>query len=344
MGVRGGLLTVIALLILGAFAVRAAVVHGPFRVAAASAPAAVAPLAAVAAVPIKLASNASAARRVDPASTQPVLHKDIVYQTIDGVACKLDVCVPPGNGPFPLVMWIHGGAWQIGDKSKFEGRIKEEARHGYVAATINYRFAPRFKFPAQLDDSEAALEFLVQNAAKYKIDPTRIATAGESAGAHLAMLIGFRNGTAKYPNLPKVRCIVNFFGPTDFTHWIITPIAEFILRQRFHKSFSDAMEDVLGTTDPKAAVVAAASPITYITSAAPPIITFHGMLDPIVPFQQAQLLQNAIKKAGGIDILVPIPTGMHGHWDPKDAAMADARAMKFLDAHLKGDHPAEKDH
>src|SRR5947209_10374673 len=105
-----------------------------------------------------------------------LLHRDIVYETIDGTPIKLDVAMPKdqGPGPFPLIVAIHGGAWRIGDKSKFTGMIEAMARHGYVAASINYRFAPRYHWPAQLDDATSAVRFLKQHAAEYQIDVDRL--------------------------------------------------------------------------------------------------------------------------------------------------------------------------
>src|SRR5258706_11771480 len=112
---------------------------------------------------------------------------------IDAKDITLDVACASGPGPYPLILCVHGGAWRVGDKSKFTSLIEDLARHDYVAASINYRFAPTYKFPAQLDDTKAALLFLKQRSRQYKIDPSKVGGSGESSGSHLLMLMAFEN-------------------------------------------------------------------------------------------------------------------------------------------------------
>lgn len=267
------------------------------------------------------------------------LQRDIPYETIDGTPIKLDVAIPKdqGPGPFPLIVCIHGGAWRIGDKSKFTGMIEAMARHGYVAASINYRFAPRYRWPAQLDDSKAAVHFLKLHATEYQIDVDRLGATGESAGSQMAMLLGFqpdRPGDSPLTSV-RARAIVNYYGPADLSQWDVSPLVDFIWRKRFHETLEDAMADFLGTKDPKSPTIRQASPITYVDDCCPPVLTFHGTLDPMVPYHQAELLHAALRKCGVAEQLVPIPNGLHGGWARDVKADADERALAFFDAYLK---------
>jgi acetyl esterase/lipase len=267
------------------------------------------------------------------------LQRDIPYETIDGTPIKLDVAIPKdqGAGPFPLIVCIHGGAWRIGDKSKFTGMIESMARHGYVAASINYRFAPRYRWPAQLDDAKAAVHFLKRHATEYRIDVDHVGATGESAGSQLAMLLAFEPDPPGATTLTSVRmkAIVNYYGPADLSHWDVSPLVDFIWRKRFHESLKDAMEEFLGTKDPKSPKIREASPITYVDDCCPPVLTFHGTLDPMVPYHQAELLHAALRKCGVVEQLVPIPNGLHGGWARDVKAAADEKALAFFDAYLK---------
>jgi acetyl esterase/lipase len=267
-------------------------------------------------------------------------HRDLPYETIDGVPIKLDVAVPTaGDGPFPLILCIHGGAWRIGDKWKFNPMIEDLARHGYVAASINYRFAPRYKYPAQLDDTKAALLFLKQHARQFKIDVNKVGATGESSGAHLAMMMAFQ--AAEQKNVPPVKstrlaAIVNYYGPVDLTNWSVAPLVQFMWQRQFHERLEDSMLNFLGSNEKDGDPVKAASPINYVTKHAPPILTFHGTLDPMVPFHQAELLRDALKKNDVPEQLVPIENGLHGGWAPAAKRTADDEAIAWFDKYLKG--------
>src|SRR5207244_770671 len=116
---------------------------------------------------------------------------DVVYTKAGGTELKLDVARPAeGEGPFPVVVAIHGGAWRGGDKAGLRPALAEFARHGYVAVSPQYRFCPKETFPAQVHDVKAAVRWVKTNAKKYRIDPKRIGAMGFSAGGHLALMLG----------------------------------------------------------------------------------------------------------------------------------------------------------
>src|SRR4051812_19922357 len=116
---------------------------------------------------------------------------DITYATVDGEELKLDLARPKdAKGALPCVLVIHGGGWAAGNRKSHDNITWELASRGYVAATVSYRFAPKYPFPAQIQDVKAAVRFLRGNAEKYDVDPAKVGAVGFSAGAHLSMLLG----------------------------------------------------------------------------------------------------------------------------------------------------------
>lgn len=263
------------------------------------------------------------------------IQKDIVYGKAGGEELKLDLARPAkGEGPFPLVVCLHGGAWQIGSRSDQHARLRLLARHGYVAASVGYRLAPKHPYPAQIDDARAALRFLRTHAKDYQVDPKRVAVAGDSAGGHLALLLGLMDAEGGAPG--KVQAVVNYSGPADLRTWSATPEGDVLLKKVVHgKDSSAILKDLLGTSDRKAAVMAQASPITHVDAKDPPVLTFQGAADPLVQADQAKALHEALKKAGVVEKLVLLDGAGHG-WGGKQKERTDREMLEFLDKHLNG--------
>ncbi len=122
-------------------------------------------------------------------------HTNLSYVDDGNVSHKLDLYVPNGAAsPVPLIVWIHGGGWQSGDKQLGQNSHPlRYARMGYAVASINYRLSDEAIFPAQIYDCKAAVRWLRATAARYNLDPTRFGAWGQSAGAHLASLLGTSN-------------------------------------------------------------------------------------------------------------------------------------------------------
>jgi acetyl esterase/lipase len=276
--------------------------------------------------------------RADP--TDVTLLRDVPYERIDNADVKLDIVMPHGPGPYPLVICGHGGAWRIGDKSKLEPFITNLARHDYVAASFNYRFAPRYTYPSQLDDTTAALLYLKRHGPEYKIDISRVGGAGESAGAHLLMMMAFAAASDPKQADPltgtRLAAIANYYGPIDLSHWQVAPLVNFVWQREFHETLETSMLKFLGTDDKDGPRVKAASPINYLNRDCPPIVTFHGTLDPFVPFHQAEVLSQKLADIGIDHRLVPIESGLHGGWPDDAKRKADARAVAWFDKYLKG--------
>jgi acetyl esterase/lipase len=130
-----------------------------------------------------------------------VIEEDITYGKAGDTELKLDLARPQGDGPFPAIVFIHGGGWSGGNRQVYRGQIQEAATRGYVAVTISYRlmqFDQAKKetttatpvFPAQIHDAKAAIRWVRAHAEKYQVDPDRIGVTGASAGGHLSLLVG----------------------------------------------------------------------------------------------------------------------------------------------------------
>lgn len=207
-------------------------------------------------------------------------YKDIVYKRLDSTILKLDIYHQKNiTKTTPLIIFIHGGAWKKGDKHDYWPYLISYAKKGYITATIQYRFTGVAKYPAQLNDVEAAINWMKENADQYHIDKNKIALVGGSAGAHLAMLAAY-----SIPDL-KIKGIVNLYGPADLTTEYAREKKS--VQNLIGKSYEEAPE-----------LYKKASPINYLSKDIPPTLTFQGTLDELVPYEQSDKLDKKIKEAG----------------------------------------------
>jgi len=231
---------------------------------------------------------------------------DVVYAEVNGVRLTLDGHVPDGAGPFPTAILVHGGGWVAGDKQEYINYLfRPLTDAGFAWFSINYRLAPQYKFPAAADDVEQAIRYVRAHAAKYKVNPRRIALIGESAGGHLVSYVGARSqGPA------RVAAVVSMYGIHDFITacQVWKPVPTEVL-QLFAISAVDA------TT---ASVLVKASPVVYITRDSPPFLLLHGSRDEDVPYGQSVEMCDKMKQAGARCDLITIDGAPHGmdHWEP----------------------------
>jgi acetyl esterase/lipase len=228
----------------------------------------------------------------DFSSLAGTIARDVTYcMSAEGVALKLDLYFPPKmDAPQPAVVFMHGGGWSEGDKRQgvdvFSGLVEQY----FVVASLNYRLAPEYIYPAQIVDVKCAVRFLRANAAAYGVDPARIGSMGTSAGAHLAAILGLTDETAGWdlgPHLEQssqVQAVVTFFAPIDLT-------------QDFVGIHSAIDAGVFGP-NPSASLLAEASPIKYVTAGDAPFLLIHGAQDNFVPPTQSQLLYDNLLAAG----------------------------------------------
>lgn len=273
----------------------------------------------------------------------------------DSAYQKLDLYLPDeGDGPFPLVMFIHGGGWRRGDKrdTQMQGFLKL-LKQGYAVASINWRLSFEAVFPACLYDCKAAVRYLRANAEKLHIDPTRIAAAGGSAGAHLALLLATTGGNSEMEDLSmgnreqdsSVQCVISWFAATDLVNLYDQVLAnekEGIINISDNSFALDDPEApsslILGgpLNELKLGQIRDASPIYSIHDQMPPILLQHGKVDFIVPRQQSVTFYEKAVAAVGKDKveLTIIDTALH--MDPQfetDENMA--RVDAFLSKHLR---------
>lgn len=264
-------------------------------------------------------------------------HPNLTYKTVGDRALQVDLAKPKGDGPFPAIVFVHGGGWRGGNRASYRGMIRQAAERGYVAITVTYRLTEaeaggraRNPFPAQVHDVKCAVRWLRANAKKYGIDPQRIGATGGSAGGHLSLMLGTTDAKADLEGpgyedrSSRVQAVVNYFGPTDFpriaeTSKGATPIVS---------SFLD------GDHAAKPKVWSLASPITHVTDDDPPILTIHGAEDMLVPVDQAKRFDAAAKKAGVRHELLILEGQAHG-FRGEAADRARKALFDFFDAHLK---------
>ncbi|MEX1040890.1 MAG: alpha/beta hydrolase [Pirellulaceae bacterium] len=276
------------------------------------------------------------------------LEEGITYQEVEGQSLQLDMAHPEGEGPFPALVFIHGGGWTGGNRQAFRGPIQEAAGRGYVAVSISYRLmtfdmekkettTAKPIFPTQIHDCKAAVRWLKAHAEKYHVDSDRIGVIGASAGGHLALLVGLAGKEADLegsgPHLDQssdVQAVVNIFGPTE----MVTAHQGSTLAWIFRLFMG-------GTPEETPETYKAASPVTYVRAGAPPILTLHGDQDPVVPVQQAELLDERLKEAGAPHTLMILKGQGHGF-----AAAAQQKAneatWKFFAKHLKNEQVPEE--
>ena len=251
----------------------------------------------------------------------------------------LDLFLPKDDGKSlrPAVIVIHGGAWRGGDKKDMRILAEPLAQRGYVVAAINYRLAPKWSYPAQLDDCQRAVRWLRKNAKEFRVDPKRFGAAGASAGGHLALLLGTRevrdDSDADLKGISsKVQCVLSIFGPTDFTD-------ERSIQASRNPVAGRALVDFLGKPYNEAPEVwKEASPIHHVSPDDAPTFIIHGDQDLLVPLDQSVKFAEALKKVG-IEVQLVVIKGMgHGPTTPEqreEFMKAVGQALEFFDRHLK---------
>ena len=234
------------------------------------------------------------------------IETDITYGNADGISLKMDIYYPKiTKKPVPAVVYVHGGAWCNGDKGNLvwpEG-LQELITRGYLVSAINYRLAPHYKFPAQIEDVKCAIRFLRTKASICNLDSSRIGAWGSSAGGHLAALLGVTDrsvgfeGSGGWMNQSsQVQGVVDMWGPTDLPSF---------------KGNSLPLELVFGTADYQSEILRRASPLTYVSKSAPPFLILHGEKDDIVPPAQSYILYNKLVSANVPASLVMVENAGH---------------------------------
>ncbi|SHF10789.1 Prolyl oligopeptidase family protein [Modicisalibacter ilicicola DSM 19980] len=204
---------------------------------------------------------------------------------------KADVYLPatPGTARRPAALVVHGGGWQGRSRDDMADIAKRLARRGIVAVNVTYRFAPQYKFPAQLHDLQQAMAWIHENADAWRVDTSRIAGVGYSSGAHLVSLLALVASDGGELNDPhggeeaRLDAVVAGGTPTNL----------------FKFDDGRLVVQFLGGTRLEVPMqYARASPTEHITPDAPPFFLFHGTWDGLVPVDHAEDFHAALGEAG----------------------------------------------
>ena len=263
---------------------------------------------------------------------------DVAYLENGHERQVLDLYLPKSTGQVrPVVIWVHGGGWQTGDKSG--GPWRPLLEQGFAVASINYRLSQHSIFPAQINDCKAAVRWLRDHAAEYELDPQCFGVWGSSAGGHLVALLGTSGDVADLEGAEsktssRVQAVCDWFGPTDF------------LKMNEHGGPNGRI-DHDAPNSPEARLIGGAvqshqeaarraSPLTYVTADDPPFLIVHGDQDPVVGMQQSLLLHKALTAAKVPSTLTIVPGAGHGQFrDPKIAESC----IEFFERVLKNPPP-----
>lgn len=212
----------------------------------------------------------------------------------------VDIYRPSAKGPFPVLVQIYGGAWQRGmpaNNAEFAAYI---AAQGYVVFAIDYRHAPQFRFPSQVDDVRTALAWIGRNAEAWSADTSRMVLIGRSAGAHLAMMAAYAT------DAPRIRGVIDYYGPVDLIEGyrqppVPDPLAVRDIEEKFLGGPPSAMMDRYH----------AASPISLATRRLPPTLLIYGGRDHIVEPRFGTLLAGRLRADGTTVVHIEIPWAEH---------------------------------
>jgi acetyl esterase/lipase len=236
-----------------------------------------------------------------------------------------DIYRPQGEGPYPGMLVVHGGAWRMGTRADLALIAKGLAKHGYTAVAIDYRLAPQYKFPAQIHDCQAAVRWMRSQAKELKIDPTRIGGFGYSAGGHLVALLGTlsdkelrEKGIPANARSARLQVVVAGGAPCDF---------------RLLPAQSEQLAFWLGgSRAQRPDEYRDASPANFITADDPPMYFFSGDQDWLVPIISPTRMVASLKKAGLTAEMYTVKDG--GHIEALLDRTALERGLAFADRYL----------
>jgi acetyl esterase/lipase len=242
------------------------------------------------------------------------MQTDIVYAQIGDRALVLDLFLPKeGAGPFPAVIYVHGGGWSGGNKRAFHRQAAHMATHGIAGVCVQYRLSGEARYPAAIHDVKAAVRWMRANARQYKLRSDRIGAAGGSAGGHLVALLGVTGDHPAYEGnvgvtgqSTRVHAVAAFNPAVDIVSFgrqaggnRDNPVAKFLA-----KLYSEAPE-----------LYRQASPLEQVSAKSPPFLFLHGTGDTTVPHQQSADMHHALEKVGVSSELMSAPGAAHGFFN-----------------------------
>jgi acetyl esterase/lipase len=300
---------------------------------------------------VMLTAFASARVEAAPAAVE----RNVVYGMYSGLGLLMDVYRPAKPNGAAIVA-IQGSGWYapmrydaapITSRTGVIAYAQNLAAAGYVVFAINHRAAPRFRFPAQIEDAQRAVRFIRAHAGDYGVDPQRIGAYGSSSGGHLASLLGLMDSPGDPANADpverqpaKVRAVVALFPPTDLrTLNTERGLAHIALMGFQYQPPSTRLPGSVREDEFENIQYALASPITHVTRDDAPMLLMHGDADDVVPIDQSTTLVAALKAAGVEVRFIEVPGGRHGEdfrFAKDDPRLPDqyGETRRWFDAHL----------
>jgi acetyl esterase/lipase len=253
---------------------------------------------------------------------------DVTFAEVVGFRpLVLDLHIPVGAGPHPVLVWVHGGGWQGGSRAM--GHAIELAQHGFAVAAPQYRLSGEARYPSQVHDLRGAVRWLRANAVRFRLDPKHIAGWGASAGAFLIAEVALTDDEGdvggNLDQSSRLQAVVAFFIPSDLL--------------AMASPSGDAPSDAMATSFLGYKVrdrpddARQATPIAHVRRDAPPFLLLHGDADPLVPVSQSQAFHQALSATGAQSTLLVLPGAIHE--DPafwSDQTLSEVR--RFLEANL----------
>jgi acetyl esterase/lipase len=226
----------------------------------------------------------------------------------------------PVSEPRPTLIWIHGGGWIRGDKATSFDRAVHYLERGWHVVNVNYRIGSGTA-PQAVDDVMCAYKWVVDEAQRSGRSD-RFVVSGNSAGGHLALVVGLLNGTGNHPCRADIApsAVVNWYGITD-----IESVEAFLAKSRPNGNYAFSW---IGNRSQIAEISARYSPLSLISDNVPPIITIHGTADNVVPYEQAINLHDALDTRNR---LVTLEGGTHGGFSDAQYQEAMTAIFEFLE-------------
>jgi acetyl esterase/lipase len=254
------------------------------------------------------------------AAVNVVIVRDVAYTPADWPqALAADLYQPQGAGPFPAVVMIHGGGWKTRTRADMNRLAQAVAARGYVVMNVSYRFAPRWHFPAQLQDVQQAVLWLRANAAAQNVRTERIGAWGYSAGGHLAALVGATGpGDKLFVDGARVQAIVAGGTPVDLRYYSDGPLTNGLMGVPYEQN-PEAWRE--------------ASPLALVTRDDPPVFLYHGTFDFTVGVKNARALYAALN-AAKIPAELYLIRGLE-HFSTFFLGAPIEHGIEFLDMHLR---------
>ncbi len=264
------------------------------------------------------------------------LIENLEYANIDETSLLLDLYLPDTEETLPVVVWVHGGAWNTGSKDDVANYNVLIASNDYVVASIDHRYSSQAIFPAQIHDVKAAIRYLRANPNNYNYNPENIGAIGSSSGGHLVSLLGTSSGylegeVGDYLEYSStVQAVVDLFGPVNIQ--TLTEDCENICVMD-HDTSTSPESGLLGCRPSECPDEASeASATTYISADDPPFLIIHGDEDSTISYLQSQDF-NQLLQDNGLESEFILAEG-YGH-DRSMAAFYLDEIIDFFDSHLK---------